>query len=79
MPIPLEQKSKCCAEEVPQDALPYNKHRLQPPVDFFPEEPRTYTDPAQMERSDAGSLESSQLALKSGTILKIRNGSRLLQ
>lgn len=46
MPIPLKQKRKCCAEEVPQDIL-CSKQHLQPPIDSLPRDLHTYTDPSK--------------------------------
>lgn len=45
-PVSLKQKTKCCTEEVPQDALPCSKHCLQPPIDSFPEELHTHAVPS---------------------------------
>lgn len=44
MPIPSKQKSECCAEGVPQDALPCSKQHIQPPIDSLPRDLHTYTD-----------------------------------
>lgn len=50
MPIPLKQKSECCAKEVPQDILPCSKQHLQPPIDSLPRDLHMYTDPSKKEK-----------------------------